>query len=61
MDKGKGLFIVEDSSLPVSDEGSLFIGWMEMRLRECVDAEDYEEAERFRRDILSAREAMVKL
>ena len=31
-----GFFIVDDGTLLVSKEGSLFIGWMEMRLKECI-------------------------
>ena len=54
-----GLFIVDDGTLPISKEGSLFIGWMEMRLKECIESEDYEEAEKLKRDIQKARDNMV--
>lgn len=53
-----GFFIVDDGTLPVSKEGSIFIGWMEMRLKECIDTEDYEEAEKLKRDIQKARDNM---
>ena len=53
-----GFFIVDDGTLPVSKEGSLFIGWMEMRLKECIEQEDYEEAEKLKRDIQKARDNM---
>jgi hypothetical protein len=56
-----GLFIVDDGTLPVSKEGSLFIGWMEMRLKECIEQEDYEEAGKLKRDIQTARENMVTI
>lgn len=56
-----GLFIVDDGTLPVSKEGSLFIGWMEMRLKECIEQEDYEEAGKLKRDIETARENMVTI
>jgi len=54
-----GLFIVDDGTLPISKEGSLFIGWMEMKLKECIEVEDYEEAEKLKRDIQKARDNMV--
>ena len=56
-----GFFIVDDGTLPVSKEGSLFIGWMEMRLKECIEQEDYEEAEKLKRDIQKTRENMVTI
>lgn len=54
--KLNGFFIVDDGTLSVSKEGSLFIGWMEMRLNECIELENYEEAEKLKRDIQTARE-----
>jgi hypothetical protein len=54
-----GFFIFDDGTLPISKEGSLFIGWMEMRLKECIEVEDYEEAEKLKRDIQKARDNMV--
>ena len=59
--KLNGFFIVDDGTLPVSREGSIFIGWMEMRLKECIDQEDYEEAEKLKIDIQKARENMVTI
>ena len=56
-----GFFIVDDGTLPISKEGSLFIGWMEMRLKECIEQEDYEEAGKLKRDIQTARENMVTI
>ena len=55
----EGFFIFDDGTLPVSKEGSLFIGWMEMRLKECIEQENYEEADKLKRDIQKARENMV--
>lgn len=54
-----GTTVVNFITLPVSKEGSLFIGWMEMRLNECIESEDYEEAEKLKRDIQKARDNMV--
>ncbi len=51
-----GFIIVDGGTLPLSKEGSLFIGWMEMRLKECIEAEDYEEAEKLKRDIQKVRD-----
>jgi hypothetical protein len=56
-----GFFIVDDGTLPISKEGSLFIGWMEMRLKECIDVEDYEEVEKLKRDIQKMRDNMVMI
>ncbi len=56
-----GFFIVDDGTLPFSKEGSLFIGWMEMRLKESIEQEDYEEAEKLKRDIQKARENMMMI
>lgn len=56
-----GFFIVDDGTLSVSKERSLFIGWMEMRLKECIEQEDYEEAEKLKRDIQKARENMMMI
>lgn len=53
--KSKGLFMINEEDFPLSKEGSLFIGWMEMRLKECIKSEDYEEASKLKRDIESAR------
>jgi hypothetical protein len=54
-----GFIIVDDGTLPISKEGSLFVGWMEMRLKECIEVEDYEEAEKLKRDIQKARDNMM--
>jgi hypothetical protein len=54
-----GFFLVDDDTLSISEEGSLFIGWMEMRLKECIENEYYEEAEKLKRDIQKARDNMV--
>ena len=54
-----GFFLVDDGTLPISEEGSLFIGWMEMRLKECIENEDYEETEKLKRDIQKARDNTV--
>ena len=54
-----GFFIVDNGNLPISKEGFLFIGWMEMRLKECIEQENYEEAEKLKRDIQKTRENMV--
>jgi len=54
-----GFLIVDNGTLPVSKEESLFIGWMEMRLRECIEQEDYEEADKLKRNIQKAIENMV--
>jgi hypothetical protein len=51
----KAFMMIDDGTMPVSKEGSSFIGWMEMRLKECLAVEDYEEAEKLKRDIASAR------
>jgi hypothetical protein len=56
-----GFSIVDDGTLPISKEGSLFIGWMEMRLNECIEVEDYEEAEKLKRDIQKMRDNMVMI
>ena len=56
-----GFFLVDDGTLPISEEGSLFIGWMKMRLKECVESEDYEEAEKLKRDIQKARDNTVPM
>ena len=56
-----GFFIVDDGTLPISEEGSLFIGWMEKRLKECIEQEDYEEAEKLKRDIKYMRDNMVMI
>ena len=61
VNKLDGFFIVDDGTLPVSKEGSLFIGWMEMRLKERIEQEDYEEAEKLKRDIQKARENMMMI
>ena len=56
-----GFFIVDDGTPPISKEGSLFVGWMEMRLKECIEVEDYEEAEKLKRDIQKTRDNMVMI
>ncbi len=54
-----GFLIIDDVPLPISKEKTLFIGWMEMRLKECIEMENYEEAEKLKGDIQKAKDNMV--
>jgi hypothetical protein len=56
-----GFIISDNENLPVSKEGSLFIGWMETRLKECIEVEDYEEAAKLKRDIQKARDTIQSI
>jgi hypothetical protein len=48
-----GFFFITDEPIPT------FIEWMEIKLHECIEVEDYEEAEKLKKDINNAKKNSV--
>lgn len=52
-------FFINEGDFPVSKEGSLFIGWLEMKLKESIESENFEEALKLEKTINNYRETCI--